>query len=964
MSLEKSPVAVRLKNHLQGEVRFDAWSRGLYSTDASIYQIEPLGVVIPQSIDDVVATVQIAAEAEMPLLPRGAGTSQNGQTVGKALVMDFSKYLHQVGPLDLENRTISVQPGVVLEQLNQFLKPQGLFFPVDVSTANRATLGGMAGNNSCGARSLRYGNMLHNVHAIEGLMANGQRHRFGPVSAGLEELHPTPRYRQLVQQLCALAQREKEELEHRFPKLLRRVGGYNLDSLCKDNPNMAHLLVGSEGTLSTFTNIELRLQPIPQHKVLAVCHFPTFYQAMEATQHIVRLQPSAVELIDGTMIELSRNIPLYQATVQRFVQGQPEAILLVEFAGDALAPQLQHLQNLQELMGDLGFPKSVVEAIEPDFQAEIWEVRKGGLNIMMSMKGAGKPVSFIEDCAVPLADLAEYTRRLTHVFEKHGTTGTWYAHASVGCLHVRPILNMKEAQGAKKMRAIAEEALALVREYKGSHSGEHGDGISRSEFHPKMFGERLQHAFEEVKTLFDPKGLLNPGKIVHAPKMDDRWLFRYKPDYRPEPLQTALDWSAWQGFAGAVEMCNNNGACRKFDSGAMCPSYRASGEEKHLTRGRANALRLALTGQLGKAAFVSKEMYETLDLCVSCKACKRECPTGVDMARMKIEFLHHYRRRHGLPLKERMLAFLPRYAPLAAGLAPLANLRNTLPGMAWLGEKMLGVSQQRSLPRWRRDYFHKKTPPSAPRKKEVVLWVDTFNTWFEPENAWAAHRVLEAAGYPVHVPQPPDAGRPLCCGRTFLAAGLVAEAQKEAQRTIEALEPFVQQGIPIVGLEPACLLTFRDEFQAIWPSQKTDMLAQQAFLLEEFLVHEHENGRLQLSLNPLPYQKALLHGHCHQKAFNLMGSVEQVLAWIPNLDVAVVPASCCGMAGAFGYDARHYEFSMKMGELSLLPAVRATDKDCLIVADGTSCRQQIADGAQRVALHSARVLEMGLRKGC
>lgn len=962
MKVGDSHFALKLKNQLEGEVLFDPFSRGLYSTDASIYQIEPIGVVVPHTNADIIAALQIATEVGVPVLPRGGGTSQNGQTVGEALVLDFSKHLNKVLHFDVENKTVLVQPGTVLEQLNQFLKPHGLFFPVDVSTANRATIGGMAGNNSCGARSLRYGNMLHNVRAIDALMADGQLHHFGPVSSNLKELADAPRYQQLIQQLRAIAKREGKELEQRFPKLLRRVGGYNLDSLSEAGHNMAHLLVGSEGTLTTFLQIELELQPIPRHKVLGVCHFPTFYQAMDASQHIVKLKPSAVELVDRTMMELARSIPLYKTTVERFVQETPEAVLLVEFAGEAREPQIQQLRELKQLMGDLGFPDSVVEAIDPAFQAEIWEVRKGGLNIMMSMKGDGKPVSFIEDCAVPLEDLAEYTARLTAVFEKHGTTGTWYAHASVGCLHVRPILNMKEEAGAKKMRAIAEEAFAMVREYKGSHSGEHGDGLSRSEFHEAMFGARLQRAFEEVKTLFDPQGVFNPGKIVHALKMDDRSLFRYKPHYQPEPLQTVLDWSPWHGFAGAVEMCNNNGACRKANPGVMCPSYRASGDEKHLTRGRANGLRLALTGQLGRDAFVSENMRETLELCVSCKACKRECPTGVDMARMKIEFLHHYYKRHGLPLKERLLAFLPRYAPLAARLAPLANVRDTVPGLASLSEKILGLSRHRQLPRWRYDYFRQKpTSFSATRKKEVVLLVDTFNTWFEPENARAALQVLKAAGYQVHLPQPQqEVHRPLCCGRTFLTTGLIDEAKKEAQRMIGSLRPYLEKNMPILGLEPACLLTFRDEFAAILPEHETVALAQHTFLLEEFLATEHKANTLQLPLKPLPHKKALLHGHCHQKAFNVMASVEQVLALVPELKVESIPSSCCGMAGAFGYDAKHYNFSMKMGELSLLPTIREAAADCLIVADGISCRQQIVDGTQREALHVARVLAMAL----
>ena len=958
-----SALAARLRRELAGEVLFDPFSRGRYATDASIYQIEPVGVVVPRTRDDLVAAVQIAAEEGVPILPRGAGTSQCGQTVGAALVIDFTKHLDGILALDAEARRVTVEPGLVLDRLNKALKPQGLFFPVDVSTASRATIGGMAGNNSCGARSIRYGNMVHNVRAIEAVLADGTTIEFGPVPGNLGGLEDT--YRELVERLRGLAAREAGELAARFPKLLRRVGGYNIDTLSPEGHNMAHVLVGSEGTLSAFSRITLDLQPIPPHKVLGVCHFPTFYAAMDATRHIVALDPAAVELVDRTMIDLARDIPIYAGTVGRFIKGAPEAVLLVEFAGEDHAEQVRGLKRLGALMADLGYPDGVVEAVEPAFQAEIWEVRKAGLNIMMSMKGDGKPVSFIEDCAVALDDLADYTDRLTQVFAKHGTSGTWYAHASVGCLHVRPILNMKDEADVKKMRTIAEEAFAMVREYKGSHSGEHGDGLVRSEFHEPMFGARLTRAFEEVKEAFDPAGLFNPGKIVKPPKMDDRSLFRFKPGYAAQvdnmAMETALDWSAWGGFAGAVEMCNNNGACRKADPGVMCPSFRVTKDEQHLTRGRANTLRLAISGQLGPDAMASDALAETMDLCVSCKGCKRECPTGVDMARMKIEVLHQRRRRHGLPLRERLIAYVPRYAPWAARVAPLLNLRDRLPGLPALSERLLGFSARRSLPKWRRDPFRGwESKVANGEGRRVVLLADTFSRAFEPDNARAACRVLEAAGYRVEVATVPEGGRPLCCGRTFLSAGLVEEAKAEARRALAALKPYVDEGVPIVGLEPSCLLTLRDEFTVLQPGEDTQRLAAAAQLFEEFLAAEQAAGRLNLPLKPLPQKKALLHGHCHQKAFAVLGAVEAALRLIPDLEVTTIESSCCGMAGAFGYEAAHYDVSMKMAELSLLPAVRAAGETTLLVADGTSCRHQIADGAGREAIHVARALEQAL----
>jgi Fe-S oxidoreductase len=622
-------------------------------------------------------------------------------------------------------------------------------------------------------------------------------------------------------------------------------------------------------------------------------------------------------------------------------------------------------------MGDLGFGwdrraaqwGGVVEVLDPALQAAIADLRTAGLNIMMSMKDAGKPVSFVEDCAVPLQHLADYTARLTEVFEKHGTRGTWYAHAAEGCLHVRPILNLRKDKDVKDMRAIAEEAFALVKAYKGSHSGEHGDGIVRSEFHEMMFGTHLVRAFEEVKNRFDPHGLYNPGRIVRAPKFDDRRLFRYGPHYAGLPLETRLDWSAFPGtgggFQGAVEMCNNNGACRKLEGGVMCPSYRVTRNERDVTRGRANTLRLAITGQLGPDALTSDEMVETLKLCVSCKGCRRECPTGVDMARMKIEVLAARAAKHGYSLRDRLVGWLPRYAPVAARLAPLLNARDRLPGAARLSEIIAGFSARRALPRWRRDVFAPDGIIAGPADgRELVLFADTFNRYFERENLDAALEVLTTGGYRVHLATPPDGGRPLCCGRTFLSVGAVDEAKREAERVLVALDPFVSRGVPVVGLEPSCLLSFRDELPALVKSEAASRLATHALLFEEFLTREQEAGRLALRLGALE-ERVLLHGHCHQKAFAAIGAVETTLRLVPGLKVETIDSSCCGMAGAFGYGAETIEVSLAMAELSLLPAVRKAG-DAIIVADGTSCRHQIRDGTGRQAVHVTKVLARSL----
>jgi FAD/FMN-containing dehydrogenase/Fe-S oxidoreductase len=981
MPLDNPPnsrLETRLRREIKGEVLFDAFTRGRYSTDASIYQIEPLGVVVAKDKDDIAAAIEIAREEGVPVLPRGGGTSQCGQTVNRALVVECSKYMQGVGEVDTVSRRVKVQPGVVMERLNARLRQHKLWFPVDVSTGDRATIGGMTANNSCGARSIRYGNMVHNVRAIDAILADGTEAHFGEVPSNLGEDIQPERYRNLVSDMRSLHRREADEIDARIPKLLRKVGGYNIDMLSPNGPgsghNMANLLVGSEGTLAFFTEIELDLQPIPPHRVLGICHFPTFYAAMASTQHIVKLGPAAVELVDRTMIELARDIPMFRATVDRFVQGEPDAILLTEFAGPDADDNLRRLKQLVELMGDLGFPESVIEATDPAFQSAVWNVRKEGLNIMMSMKGDGKPVSFIEDCAVRLEDLAEYTDRLTNVFHKHGTNGTWYAHASVGTLHVRPVLNLKQELEVKKMREIAEEAFAMVREYKGSHSGEHGDGIVRSEFLEPMYGTRIIRAFEEVKDKFDPNGLFNPGKIVRPPKMDDRGLMRFKPGYRQLPVDTAFDWSEWGGFASAVEICNNNGACRKSDPGVMCPSYRATGDEQHLTRGRANTLRLALSGQLGPDALTSDAMAETMSLCVSCKGCRRECPTGVDMAKMKLEFLAQYRKRHKITLRDRLIAYLPRYAPVASVFSGFLNLRKPGGLLAQLGESVLGFSAKRPLPRWAAHPYRgtdprsNRAPPAgeeagavgAAAAGEVVLLVDTFNRYFEPENAEAAERVLTRAGYRVTTPEP-RVGRSLCCGRTFLAAGLVDEAKAEARRTIAALQQAVAAGTPIIGLEPSCLLTLRDEYPALLPGEDTKALAAHVQLFEEFVETERKFGRFNLACTPMPGKSALLHGHCHQKAFGTAGAAADALKLIPDLKVETFDSTCCGMAGAFGYEAEHHEMSLKIGELGVLPKMRAAASGTLLAACGTSCRHQIADGAQREARHIVRILDEASR---
>lgn len=990
-------LARRLRAETRGAVLFDAASRGRYATDASIYQIMPVGVFVPETADDIATALAIARETGVPVLPRGGGTSQCGQTVGAALVIDTSKHFRRVLDLDLAARQVTVEPGLVLDHLNAQLKPHGLWYPVDVSTSAQATLGGMAGNNSCGSRSIAYGNMVHNVAGAQAWLADGSLLDFGPMA----QMHG--RALQIGTFVRGLAQQHAAEIDAHWPKVLRRVAGYNLDIFhpqsekpytADGSVNLAHLLVGAEGTLAFTRSLTLQLSDQPRGKVLGIVNFPTFRQAMAAAQHIVKLGPTAVELVDRIMVELALANPAFKPTMETALIGRPAAILLVEFAGSDRSALHKKLEDLAALMGDLGLPGSVVRMPEDAPQKALWEVRKAGLNIMMSLKGDGKPVSFIEDCAVPLEHLADYTDRLTEVFERHGTHGTWYAHASVGTLHVRPILDMRRdgpEGGARRMRAIGEEAAELVRKYKGAFSGEHGDGLCRGEWIRWQFGPAIDEALRAIKRQFDPAGLFNPGKIIDPPRMDDVSLLRFAPPSAPRPYQRipitpVLDWSAWNvhndpvteqttapgtggdvtgGLAKAVEMCNNNGHCRKFDAGTMCPSYRVTRDEQHLTRGRANTLRLALSGQLGPDAFTSDAMHDTMALCVSCKGCKRDCPTGVDMAKLKVEFLAHYTARHGHTLKDRLVGHLPAYAATASRLPWLLNLRNRIPALARLGERLTGLSAQRPLPAWRRDTFWRMLPlrggfidratalaRAARGERVAVLFVDTFNGTFESENAWAAAQVLQAAGYALHTVTK-DGGHH-CCGRTWLSAGMVHEAKARAGALIDALLPLAQAGVAVVGLEPSCLLTLRDEALVMGLGDKAQVVASQALLFEEFIAREAQAGRFQLAFRPAP-GPLLLHGHCHQKAFDAVRPILSVLRMIPGAQPELIESSCCGMAGSFGYEAKHHAVSMQMAEAALLPAIRQRP-EATVVADGTSCRHQIADGAGRQAVHVARLL--------
>tara|TARA_B110000483_G_scaffold61687_2_gene76760 strand:+ start:9 stop:2966 length:2958 start_codon:yes stop_codon:yes gene_type:complete len=972
----------KFKKNIHSEVFYDDFTRGRYSTDASIYQMMPYGVLIPKTKLDIIEAINLARETKIPLLPRGGGTSQCGQTVNEAIVIDNSKYLNKVLHFDKDKMFCIVEPGIVLDELNRFLKPYGLWFPVDVSTSSRATIGGMAGNNSCGGRSIRYGMMRDNVIGVEGILYDGSTYNFENLE--LDKLNSSNETgSKIISKLLKLANKNQNEILSKFPKVLRRVGGYNIDALLPDamssrpngkvgdGINLSHLLVGSEGTLAYSSSITLKLSILPSQKIMGICHFPSFYEAMDAAQHIVKLNPIAVELVDDTMLSLARKIDMFKPTVEAVVKGNPKSLLLVEFAEELMDDNHIQLKKLHDMMGELGFTwkgsssklGGVVDVIDNDLQAKVSEMRKSGLNIMMSMKDEAKPVSFVEDCAVELKDLAEYTDGLNKIFDKYETKGTWYAHASVGCLHVRPVLNMKLQNDVSKMRNIANEASELVKKFQGSFSGEHGDGIVRSEFNEVMFGKKMIDIFRTIKTSFDPDNIFNPGKIIDAPKMDSRNLFRYAPGYASENISTILNWADWPGkaggFQGAIEMCNNNGSCRKLDGGVMCPSFRVTRDEKDSTRGRANTLRLALSGQLGEEALTSKHMSDTMSLCVSCKACKRECPTGVDMSKMKIELTNLKTQKYGLNLHDKLIAYLPDYAKIASKMPSLFNLRDKIPGVAKLSEIFLDFTSKRPLPKWRKDFFKDDELPNSiilnSNKLPVIMFVDTFSRYFEPENIRSAIKVLKAAGYYPFLPSPKVSKKPLCCGRTYLSNGLIDKAKAEGELILKTFLPYLKDGIPVVGLEPSCILSFRDELPALINDPNINLLKNNSFTFEELLSKQCDKLNFK-KMN----KKVLLHGHCHQKAFDAVKPIESVLGMIEGLKVETIDTSCCGMAGSFGYNKNTYDISLKMAKERLFPAIMKTKEDITVIADGTSCRCQIKDGINRESVHVARFLDKNI----
>jgi FAD/FMN-containing dehydrogenase/Fe-S oxidoreductase len=943
-------IEAQVKKHVEGDIHFDRYSRLLYSTDASIYQIEPIGVVVPRHKGDVQAVVEVANKFGVPVLPRGGGTSLAGQTVGHALVLDFSKYMKNVLEVNREELWCRVQPGLVQDELNAHVRPMGLQFGPDTSTSNRATLGGMIGNNSAGAHSLTYGKTLDHVIELTVLLSDGSEVVLQDLSPGL--LESKCRADSLEGRACRevsrLAQEHKSEILTRYPKIMRRVSGYNLDEFIKPQPfNLSRILVGSEGTLGTVVEAKMRLVPKPKWTAMDVIHFHSDQEALECSQVILRTGPYAMESTDKMILSLARG-NIVQSRKLGFVQGNPDSLLMVEYAGETEDEVKEQIYKLEDVRKKEGIGYVATLAFKPEEVKAIWGVRKAGLGLLLGIKGDKKPIAFVEDTAVEPAKLPEFIKRFREIIANHDAIAGYYGHCSVGCMHIRPLINLKEPGEMKKMVSIANEIANLVLEFNGAMSGEHGDGLARSHFNKKLFGPTLYEAFRQVKRCFDPNNLMNPGKIVDSPAMTEA--LKISPEYKAWQPETTLNFREQGGFARAVEMCSGMGECRKKLDGTMCPSYMGTLDEEHSTRGRANALRAVLSGKVPKEDFTGKRLYDVMDLCLECKACKAECPSNVDMAKLKYEFLDHYHRVNGLPLRNRLFGGIERLNRIGSQLAPVSNWIVGSGLNRWFMEKLAGIDRRRPLPRFAEvtfeDWFDAHESEGDGAKGEVVLFHDTFNNFNTPNVAISATRLLERLGYHVLLVNK------RCCGRPMISKGMLGEAKNNAAWNVDQLSGPAEKGVPIVGLEPSCLLTLRDEYPDFLGTGAAKRVAENSFLLEEFLSKETNA----VAASPgADGRKALLHGHCHQKA--LVGTAPTVaLLKSAGFEVSEVDSGCCGMAGSFGFEKEHYNLSLTIGNRRLAPAIKSVGADVEIVAPGISCRQQIEHLTGRKAKHPAELL--------
>ncbi|MGW1076277.1 FAD-binding and (Fe-S)-binding domain-containing protein [Streptomyces sp. NPDC002537] len=955
-------LARRLRHDLDGEARFDDYTRHLYSRDASMYAVTPLGAAFPRHAEDVRAAVAAAAEYGVPVVPRGAGTSLAGQTVGPGLVLDLSRHMHRIVELDPAARTAVVEPGVVQDQLNRAAAAHGLMFGPDTSTSDRATIGGMVGNNSAGSGSLRHGMTIDHVRALDVVLSDATAARFAPVTeaervrrAALPTLEGRI-HRELPRILAA----HSSAIAHDFPAFWRRAGGYRLDRLAGDAPfDLAKFVVGSEGTLAVTTRAEVALVPAPARTAIAVGHFTSVAAAVEATGDALSCDPATVELLDRTILDLSRGKIEY-ASLGTLLEGDPGALLFVGFTGDEESGLRDRLGELTALWARHGHGYHTLHALTPERQAALLKVRKAGLGLLMAAgEGTRRPLAFVEDTAVPPAHLADYTRRFRGILDRHGLTAGFYGHCSVGCLHIRPFVDLADPAQIRTMRAVAEEVKDLVTEYGGVNSSEHGDGLARSEFNRELFGPRLYEAMREVKRLFDPGGRLNPGKIVDAPAMTDH--LRDAALAPAVPLRTRLSFEAVGGMRGAADRCMNIGACRKSGSGTMCPSYMATREEEDSTRGRAGALVKALSEPDPRHALGDERLHGILDLCLMCKACKSECPLGVDMAALKAETLAHHHDLHGVPARSRLFAAARTLNRLGSAAAPLSNLPGRIRPLRALLDRTLGITPHRPLPAFaRRDlvrWFRGRDTAVRPAPQgQLTFLADSFTTYTEPDIGRAAIELLEHCGWEVRL----ESGG--CCGRAALSKGLLDDAKARARALAHRIAATSDPGSPVVGCEPSCLMTLRDEHRSLHPGDPViEDIAGRVRQVEELLLDAVADGRLRLREDSWPAGRRLLyHGHCHQKAEVGTRATVDLLKAVPGAEVVEADAGCCGMAGSFGYESEHYALSMTVGEDRLFPAVGAEPGDTVIVATGTSCRQQILHGTGRTAWHPVRLVREAL----
>jgi len=952
-----------LESRIGGEVRFDRVSRVLYSTDASVYQIEPLGVVVVRSREDVVSTVEIARRHGCSITARGGGTSQAGQAVGAGLQLDTSKYFNHIIEVNASERWAWVEPGVVLDELNVSLRAQGLRFAPDISTASRATIGGMIANNSSGARSVVYGKTIDHVLELDVVLADASVARFRALSPDelAQACAGTDFASGCYRTVSELARESAEEIERRFPNVMRRVGGYNLDEFVDPAKpfNLAKVIVGSEGTLGIVVAAKVKLVPLPAAKAVLTIEFDSLLDALGATPLILRHQPSAVEVMDRFILDHARENAALDALRRRVLQtDSPGALLCVEMYADRPGDLPPRFETLERDLAAAGIACHCRRAIAAEDQARIWSLREAALGLSMAMKGDDKSLSFVEDTAVAPAKLRDYIDRFLQIVKRHGSVAGVYAHASVGCLHVRPVVNLKTEDGIRRFEAIANDIADLVLEFGGALSGEHGDGMVRGPFTEKMFGPALYNAFREVKRAFDPSGVFNPGKIIDTPPLTSN--LRYGAGYVTASPVTFFDYTEHGGLGRAVEMCSGLGACRKTLEGTMCPSYMATREEKHSTRGRANTLRLAMAGRLDEADLGDDEVHEVLDLCLECRACKAECPVGVDVARFKSEFLAGYWSRHGTPPRARLFGHVHTLAKWGSRLAPFSNVAGRSVAGRWLGERMFGIDRRRTMPAWTSRTFSRQFESRsfesrrgrAGSAQRVVLFNDTFTNYCHPEIGTAAADVLESAGVGVRLA--PHA----CCGRPMISQGLLDDARKVAQINTDVLHDAAQRGEPIVFLEPSCLSAVREDAPSLLrgePQRRAQVVANACVTFEDYVERGLRAGSLQLALRQGP-QTILLHGHCHQKAMGLAAPARALLSRIPSAQVVELNAGCCGMAGSFGYSQEHYDVSHQIGERVLLPAARAMKEGTVLAAAGLSCRQQVAHFAGVAAVHPAVLL--------